>query len=75
MHQLDVAANSGGEMCEVLTVDGHDFVSVNRQQHDSGIDHVGEAGGAQKSPSGSSEHVIQCSHIDTAERLGKASLT
>ena len=28
MHQLDVTAGCCGEMLEVLTVDGHDFVSI-----------------------------------------------
>lgn len=74
MHQLDVAAGCSGELCNVVTVGGHDFVPVSSEQHDRGVDHVGVACGGEELPSGSSQHLVQWPDVDPAECLSQAGL-
>lgn len=75
MDQLDVASGSCRELFKILTVDRHDLVPVGCEQHDAGIDDVGEPGGAEELASRPAKWLIERADIDSAERLGQAGLT
>lgn len=75
MDQLDVASGCCGKLFKILMVDCHDLVPVGCEQHDAGIDDVGEPDGAEELPSFPTKWLIERADIDSAERLRQAGLT
>lgn len=65
----------GRELFEVPTVDGHDLVSIRREQHHTGVNDVSEIDSAEEPPSGSTQWLVESANIDSSERLRQASLT
>lgn len=72
--QFDVAPRSGRELFEVVVVHGDDLVAVLREQHDRGIDHIGEAGGVEQAPGRPPQILVQRTDNDARQRLGEPGL-
>lgn len=69
MDQLDVAPGHLRQPFEIVTVDGHDLVPVDSEQHDASIDDVSEPRGAKEPASGPTKRLIERADIDSAKHL------
>ncbi len=75
MGQLDVSSETCHEFLEVAPVDGHDLVTVDRQENHGRIDDVRQADGTEQLARGSPETVVDGSDVDASERLRQSGLT
>lgn len=74
MDELDVPTGRGGELCEILTVDGHDLVPIGGEEHDARVDDISEPGGGEEPACGPPERFVKGADVDAGKCLGKASL-
>lgn len=65
-----MAAGCGCECSEILVVGGDDLVPVDREQHDTGVDDLSEAGCSEKLPRCSPERLVQGADVGAFQRLG-----
>ena len=70
-----MSSGSSHESLEVFSVQRRDLVPVDREQHDPGVDDVGEASGSQQLTCRSAEWLIEGTDIDASKSLRQASLT
>jgi len=74
MEELDVATGSTRELLEIVLIDGHDVVAVRGEEHERGVDDIGQTGTAEQYTGCAAEVLVDRNDLDTTQRLSKASL-